>query len=44
VFTGMVLDVAIEREFSLLILIGGLLVTCGLIVNLLMDKKTPTPV
>jgi len=39
VFMGLVVDMVIDQEFSLLILIGGALVTLGLVVNLLQDKK-----
>jgi len=39
VFTGVVIDIAISGEFSPRNLIGGALVTCGLVVNLLLDKK-----
>jgi len=44
VFTGIVIDMVIDQEFSFLILIGGALVTLGLVVNLLQDKKNATQV
>lgn len=40
VFTGVVLDIIISREFSLYNFIGGVLVAAGLAVNLLLDKKS----
>jgi transporter family-2 protein len=38
VFTGLVIDTIIDGMFSIQILIGGILVTVGLCVDLLFDK------
>ena len=42
VFSGVLIDALISREFSLRNLIGGIFVTIGLCVNLLLDKKRKT--
>jgi len=39
VFTGVLIDAVISQEFSLRILIGGVLVAIGLCVNLLLDRR-----
>ena len=40
VFSGILIDAVISHAFSLRILIGGILVTAGLCVNLLIDRKS----
>jgi transporter family-2 protein len=40
VFSGILIDVVISKEFSLRNLIGGVFVAAGLCVNLLLDRKT----
>lgn len=39
VFSGIVLDIILTSQFSTINLIGGILVTIGLTINVLMDKK-----
>ena len=41
VFSGVLIDAVISRELSYRIIIGGILVTAGLCVNLLLDRKQP---
>jgi len=39
-FTGMLLDYLVANDFSIIKLLGGILVVIGLIYNLIIDKKT----
>ncbi len=39
-FTGMVLDYLVVNDFSIIKLLGGMLVVIGLSYNLIIDKKT----
>jgi len=39
VFTGVLIDAVIDRELSARILVGGILVAIGLIVNLILDNR-----